>query len=184
MTVIDRPLRRSDRKRATDRRPEWWPLSSDADLWDQIDHRELDALTEAFRRHGQAAYAVALAITADPELAQHAVTTTFGRLFADARGIALDTLRLAILAAVRRSAGQLAEGRSPSDRTGDARLGTVLGGLAPDVRDVLALAIAGRCGSADIVAITGYDRATVHRHMRVGLHHVGAALDRGAKGHS
>lgn len=184
MTVIDRPLRRSDRRRSTDRRPESWPLRSDADLWNQIDRCQLDALAEAFRRHGEAAYSVALAITNDPERAQRAITSAFGGLPADARGSPHRALRLAILAAVRRSAGLLVEEHAPADRNGDARLRTVLGGMAPDVRDVLALAVAGRCRATDIAEITGYDHATVHRHLRVGLHHAGATLDRGAEGRS
>ncbi|CAN5673859.1 MAG: hypothetical protein ACR2HP_01920 [Ilumatobacteraceae bacterium] len=49
------------------------------------------------------------------------------------------------------------------------------GPMSPDVRDVLALSIAGRCACTEIAAIMGVDRAIVRRDLVAGLRHAAGA---------
>lgn len=178
MTVADQPSPPIVRTCVHDRRGGWGRHPSDVDLQDQVGRCERQALEETYRLYGAAAYSVALMITQSSEQAQHAVVSAFAGLPADARRNPTRSLRLTVLDATRRRAGQLASGTAgraePSAR---GRPGEVFLALAPDERDVVALALSARCGSADIADVLGIDRATVHRRLRSGLRNATAVLD-------
>lgn len=151
-------------------------VSSEASLRDAIGAGDVAALAELFHRHGAVAYAVARAMTGSSERAEQAVLTAFVDLRRRSADPGLPReLRIEVLDATRRSAGRVTEENPSGGRprqTHDA-----VSTMSPDVRDVVALAIAGGCGGKEIAAIMGVDRETVRRDLLVGLRHAAALLD-------
>lgn len=177
MTLADQPSPPIVRTRVHDRRGGSGRNTSDGVLQDQVGRCERPALEETYRLYGAAAYSVAVMITRSSEQAQHAVVSAFAGLPADARRDPTRSLRLKVLDATRRQAGQLASGSpDPAEPHAQGRPGEVFLALAPDERDVVALAVSARCCSADIADVLGIDRATVHRRLRSGLRNATAFL--------
>lgn len=149
-----------------------WSYVADDDLRDAIGAACLVAIGELYRRHGTAALNVAAAITQDAGLAERAVVTTFVGLAAAVRGDDGRPLRAQLLDAIRRSAGDLADkaagGRPALHSVGR---GEVFRSLPLEARSVLALAVAGRCGDAEIAQITGLETSAVRHTLRVALDH-------------
>lgn len=164
------------------------PSPSEAALWREIGHCERPALLELFRRHGEAAFLVCWSITQNAERAKRAVLASFVLLATQAnRRADMDrALRVEVLDAARRCAGlfadpppdtQAPEAGSPDhEEHHSPGPSVVFGSVPPRVRDVLALAVAGRCGCAEIGQIMGCDAADVHRDLLVGLEQARAAL--------
>lgn len=139
----------------------------DAGLWHALGRSEIAASTEIYHRHGAAAYAVARALTGDPEQAEQAVAAAFVELRAHAAvGGPTRPLRVEVLDCSRRCAGRLT---AATRLTGRRQAPGGYRSMSPEVRDVLALAIAGGCGATEIVAIMGLDRATVNRDLLGGM---------------
>ena len=149
-------------------------LLSDEALWEGIGRRQPDALAEARRRHREVAFALARTITRNPDDAEHAVAATFIGLPTAAGRTDRRSLRVEVLDATRGLAGSLVD-QSVGDPPPVA-VNEVVCALPNGARDVLALAIAARCGCAEIAEIVGCDHAMVHHHMLVGLRHARALL--------
>lgn len=154
-------------------------FGSEAILWAGVGNGDDDALAELFDRHGGAAYAVADTITRDPERASQAVVDGFVQLraAAAARGVA-QSLRVEVLDAILRSAARAGVAAPVARRFRRWRPSDAYHSMPSDAREVLSLAVAGRCDCTEIAAITGLDRATAGREMLVGLRHTSAFLGR------
>ncbi len=148
---------------------------SDVALMVAIDRNERQALLLAFRRHGAVALAVAGALTRNPARADQAVVAAFVALAVEGRPGPARPLRVEVLDAVRRSARADQPSEQP-DRLGPAGAGDVFHTVAPEVREVLALGVSGRCDCAEIAAVLGMDHGTVRRHLLMGLREARALL--------
>jgi hypothetical protein len=141
---------------------------SEATLWEGIGRGERVAMVEVFRRHGEAAFMVARTITQDSGRAQQAVMAALVRLTTCPRRGTPRSLRVEVLDAARRCAGSLAP--SPDEPLGPTGPGALFRAVPADARDTLALAVAGRCGCAEIAQVMEVDDARVHRNLLLCLH--------------
>lgn len=157
-----------------------WSDVGDGDLRDAVESLGLVAVSEVYRRHGPAAYRVAVAITQDAGQAEQAVVSAFVRFVNGERGDGNRPLRAELLDATRRCAGDLVNemvaGLPPLSSAGP---GDVFCSLALEVRSTLALAVAGRCGDAEIAQIMGSDASKVRRTLLVALRQARNLLDAG-----
>lgn len=124
------------------------------------------------------AFRVVSALTQDPDIAERAVIAAFVHLVSDSSTTPLRHVRAEVLDAVRRCARALTSDTEPArDTPLGPRPTDVYRISTPAVRDALALAVAGRCTSAEIAEIMGLDTATVRRHLSTGLRQLVALLN-------
>ncbi len=149
-----------------------WSDVADDDLRDAIGSVGPVAVSELYRRHGTAAFNVAVAITQDVGHAERAVVTAFVGLATLERGDDGRPLRAELLDATRRCARDLAGGTAPGHPAlHSVGAGDVFRSLPLDTRSILALAVAGRCGDAEIAQIMGMETPAVRHALVVALDH-------------
>lgn len=151
-------------------------LEPDDTLWAGIGRRDLATHSEVYRRDGDAAYAVAKAITRDCGAAQQAVAAAFVRLITVARFDERRSVRVELLDATRQCAGEASRARDRRRRD----VGDVFQATAPSVRDALALAVAAGCGCAEVAQILRVSRDRVEADLVAGLRQARALMRIGA----
>jgi len=171
------PWTPGDRPTATPAATEFF--DSEAALWASVGNGDDTALAELFDRHGAAAYAVANTITRDPERATQAVVAAFVQLRTDAaERVTSRPLRVEVLDASRRNAARAGVAAPLARRSRRRRPRDAYRSMPSGAREVLALAVAGRCDCTEIATILEMDRATVGREILVGLRHTAAYFGR------
>lgn len=154
-----------------------WSDVTEADLRDAVESFGVVAVSEAYRRHGPAAFNLARAITQDAVQAEQAVVAAFVRLTTDERNGEVQTLRVELLNLTRRCAGDLAKQRTAPSPLHVVGSGDVFRTLPLEARSMLALAVVARCGDTEIAQIMGSDTSVVRRTLLMALGRARELLD-------
>lgn len=150
----------------------------EATSWQRLARPEPGALEEVVDRHVDAAFRVAHTIVHDTDRTADVLLAAFVALPAVAQSGPTRSVRVELLDTVRRLAAStvVAPTTAGVEPTPTCRPADVYRQLPTEVRDVLALAVAGRCDCDEIASIMGIGVATVRRDITIGLRHAATRL--------